>query len=138
VVKFICCNTAPVRHKSAAQAAALIGRVYIVGEVQQLFAIIETGGKQYKVAQGDIISVELLTAEEDSKLEIDKVVALYDGEKLTAGTPYVADAKVSCKVLGHGKGKKVIVFKYKAKKNIRVKNGHRQPFTKLQIEEILV
>ena len=102
-----------------------------------MFAIIETGGKQYKVAQGDVINVELLTAEDESTLEIDKVVALFDGEKLTAGTPYVADAKVSCKVLGHGKGKKVIVFKYKAKKNVRVKNGHRQPFTKLQIEEII-
>lgn len=102
-----------------------------------MFAIIETGGKQYKVAEGDIIHVELLKAAEEATLEIDKVVALYDGEKLTAGTPYVTDAKVSCKVLSHGKAKKVIVFKYKPKKNIRVKNGHRQPFTKLQIEKIM-
>lgn len=102
-----------------------------------MFAIIETGGKQYKVAEGDVIQVELLKAEAESEIEIDKVIALYDGEKLTAGTPYLAEAKVSCKVLEHGKAKKVVVFKYKAKKNIRTKNGHRQPFTKLQIEKIM-
>ena len=102
-----------------------------------MFAIIETGGKQYKVTEGDVIRVELLKAEPQSTLEIDKVVALHDGTSLTAGTPYVENAKVSCTVLEHGKAKKVIVFKYKPKKNIRVKNGHRQPFTKLQVEKIM-
>ncbi|MCL1905927.1 MAG: 50S ribosomal protein L21 [Clostridiales bacterium] len=102
-----------------------------------MFAIIETGGKQYRVAEGDVIRVELLKAEPESTLEIDKVVAVHDGENLTAGTPYVENAKVSCTVLEHGKAKKVIVFKYKPKKNVRVKNGHRQPFTKLQIEKIM-
>ena len=102
-----------------------------------MFAIIETGGKQYKVAEGDIIRVELLKAEPESTLEIAKVIAVYDGESLSTGTPYVENAKVSCTVLEHGKAKKVIVFKYKPKKNIRVKNGHRQPFTKLQIEKIM-
>ena len=98
-----------------------------------MFAIIETGGKQYKVAEGDIVRVELLDAEVDSTIEIDKVLALYDGKELKVGAPYVDGAKVACKVLEHGKGKKVVVFHYKAKKNVRTKNGHRQPFTKLEI-----
>jgi large subunit ribosomal protein L21 len=102
-----------------------------------MFAIIETGGKQYKVAEGDIINVELLTVEPDSEIEIDKVHAIYDGKKLKTGNPLVKGAKVTCKVLEHGKGKKIVVFHYKAKKNIRKKQGHRQPFTKLQIKEIL-
>ena len=101
-----------------------------------MFAIIESGGKQYKVTEGDVIRVELLTAEPVSTLTIDKVLAVYDGEKLTAGKPYVAGASVTCQVLEHGKGKKVVVFHYKPKKNIRKKNGHRQPFTKLKIESI--
>ena len=101
-----------------------------------MFAIIETGGKQYKVAEGDIIRVELLEAEPETEITIDKVLAVFDGETLNAGKPYVENAKVNCKVLKHGKGKKVIVFHYKPKKNIRKKNGHRQPFTSLQINTI--
>lgn len=101
-----------------------------------MFAIIESGGKQYKVAEGDIFRVELLEAEADSDLAINKVLAVFDGEKLTAGQPYVAGAVVKCKVLEHGKAKKVVVFHYKPKKNVRVKNGHRQPFTKLKVEAI--
>lgn len=101
-----------------------------------MFAIIETGGKQYKVAEGDILRVELLDVEADTELTIDKVLAVFDGETLNAGKPYVENAKVSCKVLAHGKGKKVVVFHYKPKKNIRKKNGHRQPFTKIQVESI--
>lgn len=101
-----------------------------------MFAIIETGGKQYKVSEGDVIRVELLDAEPESELAIDKVLAVFDGENLTAGQPYVEGAKVNCKILEHGKSKKVFVFHYKPKKNIRKKNGHRQPFTKLMIESI--
>jgi len=101
-----------------------------------MFAIIESGGKQYKVAEGDIFRVELLDVEPESALAIDKVLAVYDNDKLTAGQPYVEGALVKCKVLEHGKAKKVTVFHYKPKKNIRVKNGHRQPFTKLQVESI--
>ena len=103
-----------------------------------MFAIIESGGKQYKVAEGDVINVELLEAEAESEVEIDRVLAVYDGNGLTAGKPYVEGAKVACKLLEHGKGKKVIVFHYKPKKNIRKKNGHRQPYSKLQIEKIIV
>lgn len=101
-----------------------------------MFAIIESGGKQYKVAEGDVIRVELLTAEPETTVTIDKVLAVYDEDTLTAGKPYVEGASVKCQVLEHGKGKKVVVFHYKPKKNIRKKNGHRQPFTKLKIESI--
>ena len=101
-----------------------------------MFAIIETGGKQYKVAEGDVIRVELLNAEVDSTIDIDKVLAVYDDKALKIGTPYVEGAKVSCKVLEHGKGKKVVVFRYKPKKNERTKNGHRQPYTALEITSL--
>jgi len=101
-----------------------------------MFAIIETGGKQYKVAEGDSIRVELLDLEVDSVVEIDKVLAIFDGKKLKTGKPYIKNATVACKVVEHGKGKKIVVFRYKAKKNIRTKNGHRQPYTKLQIDSI--
>ena len=102
-----------------------------------MFAIIESGGKQYKVAEGDVIRVELLRDEVDSSIAIDKVLAVFDGENLVSGHPYIEGAQVKCNVLEHGKAKKVIVFHYKPKKNIRKKNGHRQPFTKLQIQEII-
>ncbi len=101
-----------------------------------MFAIVETGGKQYKVAETDTFSVELLEADVDSEIELDSVLAVYKDDALNYGQPYVEGAKVVCKVLAHGKGKKVIVFHYKAKKNIRKKNGHRQPFTKLQVISI--
>lgn len=102
-----------------------------------MYAIIETGGKQYRVSEGDVINVELLSADVDSTVEIDRVLAVGEGENIKVGSPVVAGAKVVLKVLEHGKGKKVIVFHYKPKKNIRKKNGHRQPFTKVQIEKIL-
>ncbi|MCL2677864.1 MAG: 50S ribosomal protein L21 [Clostridiales bacterium] len=101
-----------------------------------MYAIIQTGGKQYKVAEGDVIKVELLNLEPEQTVEIERVLAVMNGEAATIGNPLVPGAKVSCTVLGHGKGKKVIVFKYKPKKNIRKKNGHRQPFTQLRIEKI--
>ena len=101
-----------------------------------MYAIMETGGKQYRVSQGDVIEVELLTAAEEEKIVINKVLAIVSDEKVTVGNPFVEGAQINCKVLNHGKGKKVVVFKYKPKKNIRKKNGHRQPFTKLQIESI--
>ena len=103
-----------------------------------MFAIIETGGKQYKVAEGDVINVELLKAEENSTIAIDKVLAVFDGDNIEAGKPYLDNAQVDCKVIEHGKAKKVVVFHYKPKKNIRKKNGHRQPYTKLKIEKITV
>jgi len=101
-----------------------------------MYAIIETGGKQYRVAEGDILRVEKLPAEPDQTVEIDKVLAVNKDGAITVGSPLVSGAKVFLKVLEQGKGKKVIVFKYKAKKNIRKKQGHRQPFTKVQVEKI--
>ncbi len=100
-----------------------------------MYAIIETGGKQYKVAEGDVIFVEKLDAEVEGNYTFDKVLAI-GGDELKVGEPTVAGASVSAKVLKQGKSKKVIVFKFKAKKNYRKKQGHRQPYTKLQIEKI--
>lgn len=100
-----------------------------------MYAIIETGGKQYKVEQGDVIFVEKLTAEEGSTVDF-KVVAISNDGNLSLGTPYVDSAKVSAKVLKNGKGKKITVFTYKSKKSEKRKLGHRQPYTKVQIENI--
>lgn len=100
-----------------------------------MFAVIETGGKQYKVQYGDVIYVEKLAAVEDSFVEF-KVVALSDENGVKIGTPYVEGASVTGKVLKNGKGKKITVFTYKAKKNEQRKMGHRQPYTKVQIEAV--
>jgi large subunit ribosomal protein L21 len=101
-----------------------------------MFAIVETGGKQFKVSQGDIIVVEKLNAEVGSTVTLDKVFLVSSDKGVSVGTPTVAGAKVTAKVLEHGKAKKIVVFKYKPKKNYHKKQGHRQPFTKLQIESI--
>jgi len=100
-----------------------------------MYAIIETGGKQYKVSEGDVVYVEKLVAAEGDAVKFDKVLAV-GGENTVIGTPVVDGASVEAKVLAHGKGKKVIVFKYKPKKGSKTKQGHRQPFTKVQIEKI--
>lgn len=101
-----------------------------------MYAVIETGGKQYRVQEGDTIFIEKLEVEEGAAVTFDKVIALGKDDGFVAGAPYVDGAKVSAKVEKNGKSKKVIVFKYKAKKNYRNKKGHRQPFTKVQIEKI--
>ena len=101
-----------------------------------MYAIIESCGKQYKVAQGDVVFFEKLDAEIDKKVTFDNVVLVSDGEKIEIGNPYVKGFKVEGKVLAHGKGKKIIVFKYKPKKNYRRKQGHRQPYTKVEITAI--
>lgn len=100
-----------------------------------MYAVIETGGKQYKVENGDVIFVEKLAANEEETVEF-KVVAVGSEEGLKVGTPYVDSAKVSGKVLKNGKGKKITVFTYKPKKSSKRKMGHRQPYTKVQIEAI--
>ncbi len=102
-----------------------------------MYAIIETGGKQYKVAEGDKLNVELLQADIDQVVEIDRVLAVGEEGNLSIGNPTVAGAKVSLKVLEHGKAKKIVVFHYKPKKNIRKKNGHRQPYTRVLVEKIM-
>ncbi len=101
-----------------------------------MYAIIETGGKQYKVAEGDVIKVEKLAVAEGQEYDFDKVLVVAKDSDVTVGAPYVAGAKVSASVLGEGKHKKVVVYKYKSKKGFHKKKGHRQPFTKLQIQSI--
>jgi len=101
-----------------------------------MYAIIETGGKQYKVKAGDEITVELLGAEAGAKHSFDRVLGLLDGEKTVFGKPLVEGANVTAEVLGNGKAKKVIIYKHKAKKGFHKKKGHRQPFTRVKIEAI--
>lgn len=101
-----------------------------------MYAIIETGGKQYKVAEGDVITVEKLAVEAESEYTFENVLAVGYGDTLKIGAPTVKGASVKASVIGDGKAKKVIVYKYKPKKGFHKKNGHRQPFTKLKIEKI--
>ena len=101
-----------------------------------MYAIIESCGKQYKVSEGDVVFFEKLDVEEGKKVSFDKVILVSDEKKVEVGTPYVKGVKVEGKVLEHGKGKKIIVYKYKAKKNYRRTQGHRQPFTKVEITKI--
>lgn len=100
-----------------------------------MYAIIQTGGKQYKVEAGDEILVEKLDAEVNAEVEFD-VLLVADDAGVKIGTPVLDGVKARAKVVEHGKGKKVIVFKYKPKKNIRTKRGHRQPYTKVEILSI--
>ena len=101
-----------------------------------MYAIIESCGKQYKVAEGDVVFFEKLEAEEGKKVTFDNVVLVSDDKKVEVGAPYVKGVKVEGKVVSHGKGKKVLVYKYKAKKNYRRTQGHRQPYTKVEITKI--
>ena len=101
-----------------------------------MYAIIKTGGKQYRVQEGDSIFVEKLNADVDSNVVFDQVLAVDNDGDVKVGTPVVEGAKVTAKVLAQGKEKKVLVFKYKAKSNYRRRQGHRQPFTKVAIEKI--
>lgn len=101
-----------------------------------MYAIIETGGKQYKVSKGDKVYVESLGEEEGKKVTFDKVLAYSDGETLLAGAPYLKDVKVAGKVVKNGKGKKIIVFKFKAKKGYKKAQGHRQPYTCVEITDL--
>ena len=100
-----------------------------------MFAVIETGGKQYKVSEGDVIFVEKLGLEDGAEVTFDKVLAI-GAETFTVGAPYVEGATVTAKVVKSGRGKKIYVFKYKAKKNEKKKIGHRQPYTKVEITKI--
>lgn len=101
-----------------------------------MYAIVETGGKQVKVEVGKNIYVEKLDVEETKNYEFTEVL-LVAGEQVLVGTPYVAGAKVICECVKHGKGEKVIIFKYRPKKDYRNKRGHRQPYTKLLVKEII-
>lgn len=101
-------------------------------------AIIVTGGKQYKVAEGDTLFIEKLPVEAGDTVKFDQVLAVLDGEKATFGTPVVEGASVEASVVKNGKGKKIRIFKYKPKKGYRKRQGHRQPYTKVTIGKITV
>ena len=100
-----------------------------------MFAVIQTGGKQYNVTENDVLKVEKLASAVGEKINLD-VLLVSDGNKVVAGTPTVASAEVVGEVLSHGKGEKIVVFKYKPKKNERTKQGHRQPWTEIKIVSI--
>ena len=100
-----------------------------------MYAVIETGGKQYKVSEGDVVFIEKLGLEEGESVKFDKVLAV-GGEKTAIGAPYVDGASVEASVVKNGKDKKIIVYKYKSKKGYHKKQGHRQPYTKVEIKAI--
>ena len=102
-----------------------------------MYAVIETGGKQYRVSEGDTIFVEKLEVEAGAKVDFTEVLVISKDGELVVGKPALEGAKVEGTVVEQGKGKKVIVFKYKAKKGFRKKQGHRQPYTKVKIEKIV-
>ena len=101
-----------------------------------MYAIIKTGGKQYRVAEGDVVMVEKLAANEGEAVTFDQVLTVVEDDEVVVGKPLVEGAKVTAKVEAQGKDKKILVFKYKAKSNYRRRQGHRQPFTKVVIEKI--
>jgi len=103
-----------------------------------MYAIIETCGKQYKVSEGDVVYFEKLEVEDGKKVVFDNVVLISDDSKTSIGSPYIKGAKVEGKAIAQVKGKKVIVYKMKPKKNYRRKQGHRQPYTKVEISKITV
>ena len=100
-----------------------------------MYAIIATGGKQYRVSEGDVIYIEKIDADVDSTVSFDVLLVGNEGD-VKVGTPVVEGVKVECKVVGQIRGEKIIVFKYKSKKNYRRKQGHRQPYTKVEITKI--
>jgi large subunit ribosomal protein L21 len=117
------------------------GKITLNGEFKErgnivMYAIIETGGKQYRVSEGSVCTVEKIEADAGSEVSFSKVLAIKKEDGLEVGSPYLEGAKVLARVLSHGKAKKIIVFKYKPKKNYRKKQGHRQPFTRVLIEKI--
>ena len=106
------------------------------GKGNIMYAVIETGGKQYRVQEGDVITVEKLDVEAGDAVELDKVLVLNNDKELKVGAPYVEGAKVLGEVVENGKGKKVVIFKYKAKKGYAKKQGHRQPYTMIEIKSL--
>jgi large subunit ribosomal protein L21 len=103
-----------------------------------VYAVVETGGKQYKVSAGDNVDVEKLPYEVGERVELDRVLLVADGDEVRVGQPTVEGAKVLATVTDHAKGRKIIVFKYKPKERYRRKKGHRQAYTRLMIDEIVV
>ena len=134
--KYLCYLNCAARYRLLKrQVRAAIGE-FIQLEVFRLYAIIKTGGKQYKVAEGSEIIIEKLDVEEGSSVTFEEVLALGEGEEIKFGRPLVEGAKVTGSVVKNGKGPKIRIFKYKHKTNYRRRQGHRQPFTKVKIEKI--
>ena len=106
-------------------------------ELKQMQAIIVTGGKQYMVSEGDVLFIEKLEAEAGQTITFDQVLAVMDGDNATFGAPTVEGASVDATVVKNGKGKKIRIFKYNAKKGYRKRQGHRQPYTKVEIAKIV-
>ena len=103
-----------------------------------MYAIIKTGGKQYRVEQGDIIEVEKLPGAPGDTINIEEVLLVADGADVKAGRPYIASSKVICEVISHRKDKKVVAFKFRRRKNSKSKKGHRQLLTRLKVKEVIV
>lgn len=101
------------------------------------YAIVEDGGKQYKAVEGETIEVDLFPADVDEQIDLDRVLLITDGDTTTIGTPTIPGARIQATVLGQMNGPKIVVFRYKPKKRIRVKTGHRQHYTRLRIDAIL-
>jgi large subunit ribosomal protein L21 len=118
-------------------AVSSVKRKGAIKEGEKAYAVVQTGGKQYRVSSGETIDVMHLPEVEGSTVELDQVLMVADGEGVRVGTPTVEGAKVLAEILGEGKGKKVIVFKYKPKVRYRRRKGHRQLYTRLAIKEIV-
>jgi len=101
-----------------------------------MYAVVKTGGKQYRVTPGDTLRVEKLDAEQGAKIVLDTVLMVVDGDKTNIGSPLVDGAKVKCTVMEQGRAKKIYAFRYKSKKNVRVKKGHRQYYSQLKVDSI--
>lgn len=101
-----------------------------------MYAVVETGGKQYRVQEGDTLFVEKIVGNEGDNIKFDKVLFVSNDGDVKVGTPFIEDMSVDASIVEHGKGKKIIVYKFKAKKDYRKKQGHRQPYTKVKIEKI--
>ncbi|MDD2815004.1 MAG: ribosomal protein [Pseudomonadota bacterium] len=101
-----------------------------------MYAVIETGGKQYKVSEGTVVRIEKIVAEEGASVDFDKVLLVGDGEKITIGAPYVAGGKVTATVENHGRAKKVTIIKFRRRKHFRKQMGHRQHFTEVKVTSI--
>jgi len=115
----------------------VIGKMLCLTEVEKIYAIIETGGKQYRVTPGQTIDVERLDVADGETVELDRVLFIAEGDRVTVGKPTIEGAKVIATSQGEGKGKKIIVFKYKSKVRYRRKMGHRQLYTRLTVDKIV-
>jgi large subunit ribosomal protein L21 len=112
--------------------------VKVGGDQKMKYAIIEDGGKQYRAVEGGTIEVDHYSSEAGEQIDLDRVLLVSDGEEITIGSPYIPGAKIEATVVDHVKGPKIVVFKYKPKQRYRVKTGHRQQYTRLRIDSIVM